>query len=179
MPLSEQQKEKARAYMAERRRLAKEKGETLPGDNWAALNPEKHRKRVARWRSENTKRAGEIYRANQAVRRSTPWGQITNRIWPCLHRGVFAKRPRSGKYTTALGYSWADLRVHLESQFSPEMTWGNWGEVWELDHIRPLSTFRYTSLSDPLFRECWALSNLRPLLREHNQEKGATEGRGH
>lgn len=52
------------------------------------------------------------------------------------------------------------------------MTWDNWGDVWELDHIKPLSLFKYTSLDDPLFREAWALSNLRPLWREANASKG-------
>lgn len=51
------------------------------------------------------------------------------------------------------------------------MTWETWGAVWEIDHIKPLSHFRYESISDPLFRECWALNNLRPLLRAENASK--------
>lgn len=72
-----------------------------------------------------------------------------------------------------MGYMWPDFRAHLGAQFTPAMSWENWGDVWELDHIKPLSSFRYESLDDPLFRECWALRNLRPLPREENATKGA------
>jgi hypothetical protein len=69
-------------------------------------------------------------------------------------------------------YLWSDLRAHLEVQFVGGMTWDNWGTVWEVDHIKPLSLFQYTNLEDPLFREAWALSNLRPLLAHLNASKG-------
>jgi hypothetical protein len=159
--------------MANKRARDKAKGIVSPSDRWAKENPDKHRLRVASWRAKNTEKAGQIYRDNQATRRSTPWGQINNCMWPSVHRGVRAKKPRMGKYNMALGYSWADLRVHIEWQFLVGMTWENWGEVWELDHIKPASLFKYMSLDDPLFRECWALSNLRPLWRDANAKKSA------
>jgi len=98
---------------------------------------------------------------------------MNHTLFCLLHRGVRAKINRASKYNVYLGYTWADLRAHLEAQFTPAMSWENWGDVWELDHIKPLSSFRYESLDDPLFRECWALSNLRPLPRKENATKGA------
>jgi predicted AlkP superfamily pyrophosphatase or phosphodiesterase len=97
-------------------------------------------------------------------------------MWTIVHDGVRRRSGGRSKYCVALGYTWADLRAYLEERFTPGMSWENWGEVWELDHIKPLSSFQYQSLEDPLFRECWALSNLRPLHREANATKGAKTG---
>lgn len=67
-----------------------------------------------------------------------------------------------------LGFTLADLMAHLERQFVRGMTWANMGE-WEVDHIRPRRLF---DMADPVqFKDCWSLTNLRPLWREQNQAK--------
>jgi hypothetical protein len=54
------------------------------------------------------------------------------------------------------------------------MNWDNYGSGgWEIDHIRPVSSFRFESTDDPEFRDCYALSNLQPLWRKDNMRKGA------
>jgi hypothetical protein len=93
-------------------------------------------------------------------------------MWPVLHAAVPDHTGcRKSKYAAAAGYTWAELTDHLEAQFTDGMSWENWGDLWEIDHIRPLSTFRYDSLDHPDFKECWALANLRPLLRVENIRK--------
>ncbi len=171
--LTDKEREDQRLYVARRRAEAKAAQTLLPADTWHLRNPDKHRQRVQRYRSIHVERMREIGRIAQLERRSTPWGKINNCLVAVLHRGVRAASATIGKYNGPLGYSWADLRAHLESQFTPAMNWKNWGSVWELDHIKPLSSFQYETLDDPLFRECWALTNLRPLLREENASKGA------
>jgi hypothetical protein len=171
-PMSEEQKKRHREYMRNRRAKAKAEGIVLPSDSWFKDYPEKHLARTRRWRAENPEKASEIWRSNQATRRSTPWGKINNRMWPLLHRGMRTESPSKSKYSEMLGYTWHDLRRHLEAQFSPEMTWENNGTVWQIDHIIPLSSFRYHSTDDEEFKKCWALSNLRPLLTHLNQKKG-------
>lgn len=170
---TEKELEWQRNYLREKRAKAKAAGEALPGDDWHKRNPEKHLARVQRYRSEHPERTREVARAQQSKRRSTPWGQINNRLVAVLHNGVRVNSARAGKYTNAIGYAWASLRAHLEAQFTSEMTWENWGDVWELDHIKPLSLFQYISLEDPLLKECWSLSNLRPLLAPLNASKGS------
>lgn len=163
-----QQKE----YMRRRRAEAKAKGEEIPSNTWWKRNPDAHRANVARWRAENFDYSQEINRQTQARRRSTPWGRINNRMWTIVHNGVRAGTTNYGMYNEVLGYTWARLKSHLESQFLPGMTWENWGEAWELDHIKPVSSYKYESIECPTFKECWALSNLRPLWRDENQAKG-------
>ena len=45
---------------------------------------------------------------------------------------------------------------------------------WQLDHIIPHSTFKYTSFNDSEFKKCWALENLRPYSAKQNIIDGAT-----
>jgi 5-methylcytosine-specific restriction endonuclease McrA len=53
-----------------------------------------------------------------------------------------------------LDCSWDVFYKHIEQQFLPEMNWENYGEVWEVDHIIPLSkegSFNYKN-TQPLFK---------------------------
>ena len=77
---------------------------------------------------------------------------------------------RSASMFTFLPYTMAELMVHLESLFQPGMSWTNYGE-WHIDHKRPDASFTYSSVIDPEFQECWALSNLQPLWASENLRK--------
>lgn len=81
---------------------------------------------------------------------------------------------KAGRHWEALvGYALAELMRHLERQFLPGMTWENYGPVWHVDHIVPLSSFHFDSAEHPDFRAAWAITNLRPLWAEENLEKRA------
>ena len=67
-----------------------------------------------------------------------------------------------------LGCSLDELKVHLEQQFEPGMTWDNQGE-WHIDHIIPCSRF---DLSNPIHqRICFNYRNLQPLWAKDNYKK--------
>lgn len=93
------------------------------------------------------------------------------------------KRRKSAKYGQScwdkLGWTADDLKQHLEALFEPWMNWDNYGKydhnkrTWQVDHIIPRAEFRYTSMDDASFKECWALSNLRPLDAKQNISDGA------
>jgi hypothetical protein len=68
-----------------------------------------------------------------------------------------------------VGYSVRELKAHIEALLTPPMTWENYGSVWHIDHKRPVASF---TLPEQI-RECWALSNLQPLLKLENHRKGA------
>lgn len=78
---------------------------------------------------------------------------------------------RGRKVESLVGYTIAGLKAHLERQFTKGMSWKNYGD-WHVDHIRPIISFDYKTTDDPGFRECWALSNLRPLWSAQNISKG-------
>ncbi|MBS0364916.1 MAG: hypothetical protein JSR67_03720 [Proteobacteria bacterium] len=87
-------------------------------------------------------------------------------------RRLSARSGYSSKlWARRLGYSADQLRQHLEANFLPGMAWSN-SRDWHIDHIRPVCSFYFTSPEEPQFRECYALSNLRPLWRKDNARKG-------
>lgn len=68
-------------------------------------------------------------------------------------------------------FSKDQLRRSLENQFTSEMNWDNYGSYWEIDHIIPVNTFNYFSVSDKQCKICWSLFNLRPLTLKENRSR--------
>lgn len=68
-------------------------------------------------------------------------------------------------------YTLAQIREHLEKQFTPEMTWDNYGDYWEIDHIIPQNLFNIENPEGLDFQICWSLMNLRPLFWEENRRR--------
>jgi hypothetical protein len=71
-----------------------------------------------------------------------------------------------------LGYTVQELINHLERQFVEGMTWGNYGKVWHIDHVKPDSWFIYENMDDEGFKQAWDINNLQPLFKEDNLRKG-------
>ena len=83
-------------------------------------------------------------------------------------RATITKGCKSGHTLELLGCSIDELKVHLEQQFEPGMTWDNQGE-WHVDHIIPCSRF---DLSNPIHqRICFNYRNLQPLWASENSAK--------
>lgn len=64
-----------------------------------------------------------------------------------------------------------------------DMSWSNYGLLWEIDHKRPVVWFRAAADAsaaevDTIIRDCWSLSNIRPLLVSENRRKGGREFSG-
>lgn len=72
--------------------------------------------------------------------------------------------------TDLLGCSAEVLRIHIESQFSIDMNWENYGKVWQVDHIHPLSLVDWNN-SEEVELVC-NYKNLQPLLVYENISKG-------
>jgi hypothetical protein len=71
-----------------------------------------------------------------------------------------------------LGCTMEYLIEHLESKFTEEMTWDNYGiHGWHIDHIIPLYSFDLKNEEE--FKEACHYTNLQPLLAIDNLKKGA------
>lgn len=77
---------------------------------------------------------------------------------------------KADKTLRLLGCSMKDFRAHLQSQFTPQMTWNNYGSYWVVDHISPVSAFDLTKPDQQ--RLAFHYSNCRPLEKSANQSKG-------
>jgi hypothetical protein len=49
------------------------------------------------------------------------------------------------------------------------MTWLNHGQIWEIDHIKPCSSFDLTDLEQQ--KQCFHYTNLQPLFKTENRQK--------
>ena len=154
-------------------------------------DPEKARARVRKYYAENSEAcvARAISHVNRV--RHTPEYKAKNAIWQKNYRETnpesqtWAGASEHRKMTVILrtrfkrcvingtgrqirelvGCSVEEVRAHLEAQFSPGMTWDNYGD-WHVDHIRPCASFE-----NPADPECWHFSNLQPLWAEDNLRK--------
>jgi exonuclease VII large subunit len=149
----------------ERKRRAAEKYR-----KWAAQNREHLNAKRREARKNNPERFKRAQQRRQANIVQNIASRIRSGINQALRRGKEAKGGRP--WESLVGYSANDLIAHIERQFTGRMSWQNFGE-WHIDHIIPVSSFRFASVDDPEFRACWALTNLRPLRAKANREKHA------
>jgi len=69
-----------------------------------------------------------------------------------------------------IGCSTSQLARHLESGFTKQMTWENYGSYWHVDHILPCAIFDQTN--EKQRAQCWHWTNLRALEAKKNIDKG-------
>jgi hypothetical protein len=141
-------------------------------DRYAA-NPELYRAKLKAKRE----RMGEKYRAqikrSRTKTRSTTEGMLYHRMSQSVRSALLGSK-RKCKWENLLGYSVEELKAHLESQFTEEMTWDKFfGGGIHIDHVIPRMNFNYISPNDLQFKQCWALSNLRPIWPKENSVSGA------
>ena len=114
---------------------------------------EKYLKREKEY--EKNKRKNPSYRLSSAISRQI-WG--------------FLKGKKSGrKWETFIDYTFDELKKHIEIKLTEEMSWSNYGSIWEIDHVTPKSWFKNTEED---VKKAWALENLQPKLKAHNRSKG-------
>lgn len=93
--------------------------------------------------------------------------RISSRIRQVMRQ---RKTTKSDHTAILVGCSMEQLKQHLQEQFSPEMSWQNYGRYWEIDHIRPCCSFDLTKVEEQ--KVCFHYSNLRPLTAPANRSKG-------
>ena len=81
---------------------------------------------------------------------------------------LYAKLKSTPKY---LGMTEESFFSYITGKLFGGMTWENHGEVWELDHIKPLASFDLTKEEDREKAFHW--SNFQPLFKKDNRAKGS------
>lgn len=94
---------------------------------------------------------------------------LHNRISAAVRRGLRGGKAGQSVFDL-LAFSVEELKTHIERQFLPGMSWSNMHD-WHIDHILPVSSLSFTSVSEPNFQLCWSLTNLRPLWATDNLKK--------
>lgn len=71
---------------------------------------------------------------------------------------------KSSSSLDLLGIPLEDFVSYIEKQWvKGYMNWENWGDVWELDHIKPISSFDLTNKTQ--LKECFNYKNFQPLFK--------------
>lgn len=128
---------------------------------------QKERKRNLRKKWRNTPTGKEHTRKSKAAAKKTPAYRLTERYRKQL------KKTLGGKFTSKsiLGCDWIEFKQHIESQFTKDMSWGNAGSYWDLDHIIPLAFAKINGVYDEsLLKELNNWQNLQPLEKTINQQ---------
>lgn len=92
-----------------------------------------------------------------------------NQIYRCINS-------KKDKHTfDILGYTPNQLKQRLEFQFKPDMTWDNYGKLWNIDHRKPLCKFNFINIDNTLnyknINIANSLSNLKPVYIQYNLKK--------
>ena len=127
------------------------------GKKYKDSNREKRKEYQKEYFQENKKK---IYNYKKGYFQNNPEVKLTNsmrkKVANELNKG-FRFMSSTMKY---LGCNFNEYSEYLENQFDKNMSWENYGEYWEIDHIIPLSkggSFYYT--------------NTQPLTVEENRKK--------
>lgn len=126
--------------------------------------------RVADYRKANPEKVNRA-KGNWAKRKykANPMFKFKRRFSDLVRHSL--RGGKSGEsWRKLVGYSFDDLRQHMERQFSAGMSWENYGK-WHIDHIIPISVFNYKRQTDTDFLRCWSLKNLQPLWASDNCRK--------
>lgn len=71
--------------------------------------------------------------------------------------------------TDLLGCDAVFLKSYIENQFTDIMNWENYGKIWNIDHIFPLSKVDWTD--EEMVKKVCHYTNLQPLLCKENIRK--------
>ena len=139
-------------------------------------NKPKIYKKNREWIKNNLERFRHLQRKSDRKLFKTPKHRIKNamscRIRGALRNNISGKSTKNGaSWIDLVGYSLEDLMAHLESMFDERMSWRNYGEYWEIDHVIPIDSFSFKHFTDDGFVKCWSLKNLQPLSVLENRIK--------
>jgi len=124
-------------------------------------NKEIHNIRVKKWQLQNKdkmKKYEKKYKEKNKI-----YFKIKNSIFCRLWISIKNKSKKQYKTEQYLGCSIDNYKEYLENLFHPEMNWGNYGTIWEIDHIVPVSTFNLCKEEEIL--KCFNYKNTQPLFK--------------
>lgn len=145
----------------------------------AGIRREKARENYQKNKMKISSKSRESYKKHREKRiaqKKTKRQQDTNTRIKCNLRRRLNNAIKTNSKTSStlnlLGCSIDYLKHHLEKQFSPEMSWDNYGRYgWHIDHIIPCASFDLSKEEEQ--KKCFHYTNLQPLWWKDNLQKGS------
>ena len=127
-------------------------------------NPEKYKQYRLTWYQKNSKK---LIEENRNRRNTDILYKLRINLRTRLKQAINNKSTRGGTIQL-LGTDILSFKLYLESKFSNEMSWENYGIYgWHIDHIIPLSSAK---TEEEIYKLCH-YTNLQPLWAEDNLKK--------
>ena len=126
-----------------------------------------HEMERKKYRKEHRKRDRENQKKK---RRENPKIRLNDSMRRAIGKSLNGQK-NSRHWEHLVNFTLKELVIHLEKQFTVEMTWKNYGNYWHIDHIIPLDYFNYEIAEDAEFKMAWCLGNLQPLEKTLNFSK--------
>lgn len=137
--------------------------------NWYRENKVKRAKTMAYWRLKNKDLLSFYYKNKKEKDLNYRLAcNLRSRLSNAIRNGT-----QAGSAVQNLGCTIEELKKYLESKFEPWMDWSNYGQsgnVWNIDHIRPLNSFDLSNPDD--LKQACHYTNLQPLSASKNFSKG-------
>ncbi len=133
---------------------------------WNRSHREYKRQKHKEWRKANPEAWKRSQREQRRKQRQKPINRFYQNIRKRLRDVLKGKRAARA----VVGCSKKELELHLQSQFTKEMQWNNYGTYWHVDHIVPVSHFDLTNEEHCKLVHHW--TNLRPLEAVENMKRG-------
>jgi hypothetical protein len=157
---------------------------SLYSKKYISENKNKLKKQAKIWKEQNKEHVASYTlnyqkkNKNKIYKRSTEYHKIRYNNDPLfkLRRllrdriyKVISNKKVTSKTKELLGCSFEYVKQYLQNKFIFNMTWENHGEIWEIDHIKPVSLFDLTDEKQQ--KECFHYTNLQPLFKNDNRKK--------
>ena len=92
------------------------------------------------------------------------------RKWQIALRRYVIQKAQNGAYARYFGLDIEFFREWIAIQFKDGLSWENFAEKWQFDHIVPVAYFDFANEEDLLL--CWNFINIRVEKIEHNKVGG-------
>ena len=115
-----------------------------------------------KWRRDNPEKCKQSQKRNDA----RPQRKIKLRLIRRIKDYLCCK---TESFKELIGCSAIELKQYLEKQFTPQMSWDNYGSYWHIDHKIPCAAFDLFNKDERL--KCFHYTNLQPLEAKINLSK--------
>ena len=140
---------------------------TIKMKEWYKENKEQHNKNGYNYRQQNKEKINQ----QRKEKYNTDISYRLSFVFSGYLRKTLNGNKKYKHWEDIVPYTLEELKKHLESQFDENMSWDNYGDYWEIDHIIPINIFNFTTYQDKEFQVCWSLTNLRPLEKSLNRQR--------
>ena len=118
------------------------------------MTPEKKKRQIEqarKWVVNNPEKFKEYFKKSTALKHN----KIRSNLCNTTREKTNIKCP--------IGIKSKELKTYIETLFTPEMTWDNYGTIWEVRRLKKISEFDLTKESDCLLVNHYL--NLKPTLK--------------